>query len=125
MEEIKKIITDPEDREGLKHIVHRVLWILKKSRPTDLNGTLVFGTSDPALTGQILGGIAAIYGTIPGDVKITPDFEEKKLEGNLSIRGKIRLIYVLAALIRLALDKNVRDIFKKIQSKEDIKDEQQ
>ena len=115
----------PQGKEAVSHVFQEVKYLLKKIKPTTIEGDIVFGTGDPASTGQIIGGIAALYGAIPGTVKITPDFEEKIYEGNLRLKGKIRLIHVLVIVIRLIADKNIRYVFRKFQNREDVKNEQQ
>ena len=48
---------------------------------------------------------------------ITPDFENKVLQGKLSARGKLRIIHLAVLILKLLADKNVRityQHFKKI-----------
>ena len=86
---------------------------------------MILGTGDPASTGQMIGAIAAVYGFFPEKLNITPDFEEKRYEGNLHVKGKLRLIHVVVIAIRLIADKNVRYVIKKFKAKEGAGNEQQ
>ena len=57
-------------------------------------------------------------------VRVTKaDFEEKVYEGNLHIKGKLRLIHVVIIAIRLIADKNVRYVVKTILAKEGAENE--
>lgn len=115
----------PQGRAAVSNVRSQAVYLLKRIRPSMIEGDLVIGTGDPATTGEMLGAIGAIYGFLPQKLQITPDFEEKRLEGNLHIKGKIRLIHLLVIAVKIISDKNVRYVVKKIQSKEDVNNEQQ
>lgn len=113
----------PQCKAAFSNVKAQIFYLLKKIRPRKIEGNVVFGTGDPASTGEIIGAAAVFYGLYPEKLQIVPDFEEKRLEGNLHVRGKLRLIHVLIIAFRLITDKNVRYSIKKIQSKEDVKHE--
>lgn len=114
----------PQGKAAVKHVFNELWYLLKKIKPKTIEGDVILGTGDPASTGQAIGAIAALYGFIPEKLQITPDFEEKKYEGNLHIKGRLRLIHVVIIAVRLIADKNVRYIFKKILAKEGAENEQ-
>lgn len=114
----------PEGKAAVRHLWKECLYLLEKIKPSKIEGNLIFGTEDPALTGQILGGIAIVYGCFPKKFQITPDFEEKRLEGTVHAKGKIRLIHVVIIAVRLWIDRNFRYIVKKIFAKEGAENEQ-
>ncbi len=121
---IKKVKTDfdfykelwdrPEGKKAVKHVLKEIGYLLKKIKPKTIQGDVVFGTGDPATTGQVIGAVAALYGFIPEKLHITPDFEEQKYEGNLHVKGKLRLIHVMISAVRLLLDKNFIYVVKKL-----------
>lgn len=121
----KNLWEDSRGKDAIQKTAGHGMFLLKKVKPSKIEGKVAFGTGDPATTGQILGMIAALYGFIPQKLQITPDFEEKKFEGNLHVKGKLRLIHVLVIGLKMFFDKNIRYVVKKIQSKEDVKNEQQ
>jgi len=120
----KNLWDKPQGKAAVKKTYGQAVYLLKKIKPTKIEGDVVLGTGDPATTGQAIGAIAAVYGFLPEKLKITPDFEEKRYEGNLYVKGRLRLIHVVVAALKLFFDKNVRYVVKKIQSKEDVNDEQ-
>lgn len=85
-------------------------------RPRVLQGHLQFGLSDPANTGQVLGGIAMIPFLYQTELQIKSDFEadENYIKGQLYTRGHICCIHLVVLLIRLLLDKKLRGVIHMI-----------
>ena len=121
----KGLWNQPEGKAAVSQLLRQVWYLLKKIKPSKIEGDVIFGTGDPATTGQALGAIAAVYGFLPEKLHITPDFEEKKYEGNLQIRGKLRLIHIVVIAVKLIADRNFRYVMKKVLAKEDAENEQQ
>lgn len=115
----------PEGKAAVKNVFSQIWYLLKKIKPSKIEGDVVFGTGDPASTGQAIGAIAALYGFLPEKLHITPDFEEKKYEGNIHVKGKLRLIHVIIIAVKLISDRNFRYVVKKVLAKEGAKNEQQ
>ena len=114
----------PEGKAAVKNVFSQLWYLLKKIKPSKIEGDIVFGTGDPATTGQAIGAIAAVYGFFPEKFHITPDFEEQKYEGTLHVKGKLRLIHVVKIIVKLIADKNFRYVVKKVLAKEGAKNEQ-
>lgn len=89
-----------------------MLQLWRHVRPQKIWGDIRFGTGDPCSTGQILGGIAILYGWIGNGVHITPDFEQACFEGRLEGKGRMRSITMVIIVLRLFMNKD----FKKLQS---------
>lgn len=123
MEKIKKLFRQ-ENQAAVSAALIQLWYLLKKLKPSRIEGDVVFGTGDPATTGQILGAVAALYGFVPEKLHITPDFEEQRYEGRICAKGKIRLIHLLIVAVRLFSDKNFRSVAKQLLDKEDVEDEQ-
>ena len=75
-------------REALLHAKKEVLYFLKKAAPKKVTGTVRFGFNDPALTGETLGILGMIYGKLPKDLSIQPDFEQEILQGDVRMKGR-------------------------------------
>ena len=80
-----------------------VLHLWRKLKPKVLRGNIIFGAGDPCLTGQILGVAAVFYASCGRGIQVMPDFEDKRLEGNLLVKGRISLITIVMILIRIFL----------------------
>lgn len=97
--------------EAVKKELCHLLHVLK---PKKLQANVSFGFSDPSWTGYMLAFLGSIYGLIGEYVQIQPDFEERKLEGNASAEGKIRVIYFAVPAWKLFWNKDVKITYKHI-----------
>lgn len=114
----KSLWNRPDGKAAFRKVISQIKYFWRKMKPSKLEGTVIFGTGDPASTGQALGVLGMLYGVLPKEMEIVPDFEEERYEGKLHIKGKIRLIHVLIIAIRLLFDRNVRTIVKEIMARE-------
>lgn len=73
-----------------------------------------YGFEDPYLTGRVLAVFGVFYPFYGDHVRITPDFEEKILEGSLYIKGRIYVMHLAALAVRMLLDRNVRRTIKDV-----------
>ena len=94
--------------------------ILKKIyihiKPSKLEAKIIFGFDSPDKTGQALGVLGLIYGTIKVNqekIQVIPDFEKKILEGTVYMKGHFVLGYVVVQLFKLYFKKEVHDIIEK------------
>lgn len=121
----KKIWEKPQGKKSVRHLWSELIYLLKKGKPKKIRGDILFGTGDPATTGQALGALGAVYGFLPKDLSITPDFENQVYEGTIYIKGRLRLIHLLIVAIRLFADRDFRYVVKKVLAKEGEDHEQQ
>lgn len=115
---IKQQITDEHNKSVVCKIWSEISYLLKHFKFRKIITDLVFSTGDPASTGQVLGLLCMIPILYQYEFQILPDFESEKgyLKGTFLVAGKIRLIHVIVAILRLILDKEVRLVFKRIQT---------
>lgn len=85
---------------------------LKIMKPKRFKVKLRYGFEDPSLTGKVLAFLSMIYPFISGHAEITPEFEQSILEGDVLIKGHIRVMYFIAAGVSIILDKNIRKTYK-------------
>ena len=115
---IKQQITDEHNKLVVCKIWSEISYLLKHFKFRKIITDFVFSTGDPASTGQVLGLLCMIPILYQYEFQILPDFESEKgyLKGIFLVAGKIRLIHVVVAILRLILDKEVRLVFKRIQT---------
>jgi hypothetical protein len=89
------IKNDPEARRFYHVVKKRLVKIVRHILPRKLKGSVRFGTGDPCSTGKILGAAAMLYPIYGGHINVEPVFEEKALEFDLYLRGRIRIVTVL------------------------------
>lgn len=110
----KEFLLDERTKKALAQCMAQLKYLLRKLLPKKIRGELHFGTEDPALTGEILGGISIFYPVFKDNVKVYPDFEQSILEGELFIKGRLRLVTVALILWKLWRDKNVRYVYHRL-----------
>ena len=98
------------------HILREVKYLLRHILPEKLEGILTFGFEDPATTGQVLGILCVLAVFTGNHLEVNGNFEEKMLEGDVSIKGHIRLCHIAKSAIGLLTDKNIRKTIKGYQS---------
>lgn len=86
--------------------------ILKMLKPRKCRANLTIGLDDPAGTGQITAIYGMLYPWIGHHIFLRADFEEKIVEGDLYIKGKVTVIVFLIAALKLYMDKNIRNLLK-------------
>lgn len=102
------------NKEGFRQTLSSLKRLGRHVMPTKLKAELIFGTGDPCSTGQALGLIAVLYSFYGDKLNITPDFENKRLEGTLYARGRIRLGTILIIFIKLIIDKRFKEFKKNV-----------
>lgn len=110
---ILEFIHDEENQNTFRLVKKQVFALLKHILPRKLQGKARFGFDDPYTTGQILTYISPFYGLYAKHLQLIPSFEEPILDGELKLKGRIRIGTVLAIGIRVLLDKNFRRLLKK------------
>lgn len=107
-----------------EHQILGIIWpklqiFLIRIRPRQLRGQIQFGFSDPATTGQVLGGIAMIPFLYQTEIVIRPDFESEKayVSGNIYTKGRMHLIHFIILIVKLLLDKNIRSFLGNLRKK--------
>lgn len=114
---IMGILKNPENQNTFKLILRQIGRLIKHVIPVKIRGRLKFGFDDPYTTGQILTYISPFYGLYAKTFSIEPVFDEKITEGEVHLKGRIRLGSLLWIVIRIFLDKNFRRLLKGFMAK--------
>lgn len=112
-----KLVNNVRTKEAIRVVKVQLIALLRHIKPTKVKGQLTYGTGDPASTGQHLGYMSILFPLYSDNIDITPDFAEKRLEGDLYICGRIRLGIVGWYALKVIWNKNVKitiERFKKI-----------
>lgn len=99
-----------ENKMGILTILFSTGHLLKHIAPTKIRGEILFGLGDPCQTGQALGVFGVLFAIYGESLRIVPDFEESVFEGEILIKGRIRVFTLLRICIKLLLD----DKFKRL-----------
>lgn len=103
----------------LHNALVQAMKIIKHVLPRKMDVYLEIGTGDPASTGEILALQGIFYPVLQDKVRIVPDFEEKRVEGEFYISGRITLGVLLVCAVRIILKKEVLYLIKRLRKKEE------
>ena len=113
---IRELIEKEENKASMRGILKEVQYILRHYGPRKTKGALEFSLGDPALTGQVLGLISLVPAIYRYDFQVYPDFVEEKLyvRGEITLRGRVRMVHLARSGFHLFRDKNIRKMIKSI-----------
>ncbi len=111
-----ELLQEENTKQLAAHALFRAGRILKGIRPKRVRVRLLFGTGSPDTTGYLYGAWCVLAAMLGGDVCLTPDFEEKRLEGEFDIAGHVLVWTFVINGIRLVLDKKLRIFLKKLKA---------
>jgi len=118
VEYYKERLTAEENRLFLKRTKERIFAVLKSIKPKVLTARVVCGTGSPDTTGYVCAVYGMLYPVIEDRISFTADFENKVLDGELSVKGKVRVATLLRHGIKILLDKQLK-VFLKEMKRED------
>lgn len=84
-------------REYLKKYL---VGLFRHIAPRKIKGRLRYGLGDPAKTGQVTGYMSLLPFVYQKDFSLEPDFYEKIVEGNIYLKGRIILGYVIRIVLK-------------------------
>ena len=88
--------------------------ILRHVKPKKLSADILLGLGDPATTAQVLAAVNVADAFLSYDIDLEPDFENKVVEADVDIKGKIALWRVLLSAARVYFNKDIRKVYKRI-----------
>ncbi|MCR5025742.1 MAG: DUF2953 domain-containing protein [Lachnospiraceae bacterium] len=91
-----------------------VLFKLKVLKPVKYRLNMLYGFDDPALTGEVTGALSLVFLSCGKNVTFTPDFDQKVLEGDIFMRGGIKIITLLIILWKLYFNKDFREFYRAV-----------
>ena len=114
---IKKVnqwIQDEQNRSAVRFALGKVIGLLKKYGPKHMKADVTYGMEDPAATGQVLAVLSVLPFLYYDKVSIMPDFEAERfyIEGSWDIKGRIQVIHLLKAAIRIWRNPDVKHFIK-------------
>ncbi|MBQ6362031.1 MAG: hypothetical protein IJJ25_12920 [Lachnospiraceae bacterium] len=110
--QVTDIMLDPATHRTARRIKQAVFKILRHVLPRKCRVKLTFGTGDPALTGQILGSMYALYPWYAdrGEFYLYGDFLEALAYGKVYLEGRIHPVVPAFHAVFLLRDKNIRKL---------------
>lgn len=97
----------------VKRLVFKLLYHI---RPRKIRGNLLYGAGDGYQTAKLLSILATLYPIYTPAFKVTPDFNQKIIEGQISFKGHITLGYIAILGLKGFFDKDLKKMIKDIKN---------
>lgn len=107
----KGVIEGEPFRRSFALCKKELLTIFKRLKPDRFEAALIVGMDDPATTGEILAVCGMLYPLLGPQVNVVGDFEKKRLEGRVFIRGKLRFFTFVRVAVRVYFNKDIRKLY--------------
>ena len=107
---LREAVEDEENQKAVRLLISRVKYLLHHLRFRKFEGRLEFGFDDPAMMGRILGVLSLFYPLYGESFTLTPVFDHTVFEGEIALKGHVRLIHILIAAIQLMMNKKIRGL---------------
>lgn len=111
-----ELLQEENTKQLAAHAFFRAGRILKGIRPKRVKVRLLFGTGSPDTTGYLYGAYCILSAPLGTGVCVTPDFEEKRLEGEFDIAGHVLVWTFVINGLRLFLDKKLRIFLRRLKA---------
>ena len=107
---LRETVEDEENQKAVRLLLSRVKYLLHHFRFRKFEGRLAFGFEDPATVGRMLAVLSLFYPLYVECFTITPAFDHTLFEGEITLKGHVRLIHILIAGIQLMMNKKIRGL---------------
>lgn len=108
----REIVASDAFQQSFQLCKGELVSVFKSLKPQKYEANLTIGMEDPATTGEILAIWGMLYPLIGEHVKIVGDFEQKRIEGLVLLKGKVRVFTFLKSAIRIYFNKDIKKLIK-------------
>lgn len=110
IKDVRTFLMDERHREVLPLIFTELKYLLTHFKFRRIRTDLTFSMGDPALTGQVLGGLCVLPFLYRYQVQVYPDFEAENtyVTGTFDIKGRARGLHIAVSAVRLLGKKEFR-----------------
>ena len=115
-QKLMEFLEKEENKNTFRLLKRQVIRFFKHVLPGKVSGTVRFGFEDTYTTGRILTYISPFYGWYGRTIQVIPVFDEQVLDGELSLKGRIRIATLLFIGFQVWRDKNFRTLLKRWQA---------
>ena len=113
---VKEFVFGRECLDFVCVVRDNVLHLWRHIKPKLLSIDMTIGFDDPAVTGQVLGVIAAFCGAAGMMPCVTPDFEKRVFESDIEIKGRVTVFVLLKILIKVYFCEELKEFKKSYKS---------
>ena len=109
-------LTNEDHKRAFSKALKSLKKLLISLKPGRLNGKVRYGFEDPYYTGKVLAALSVLYPWYGEAFEICPEFEQTCIVGRASVKGKIRVSYLVRAGLGLLLNRSVRKTYKDVKN---------
>ena len=111
-----EIWQEEETQNLIRSVKGYLFYLLHHIRPRKGKGYLKYGLPDPAITGQLTGFVYVLRPLAFSKLALEPVFETEEivLEGDLVIKGHVRLVHLAYVGLKLLFDKNLKHLRQRL-----------
>ena len=113
---VKEFVFGRECLDFVCVVRDNVLHLWRHIKPKLLRIDMTIGFDDPAVTGQVLGVIAAFCGAAGIMPCVTPDFEKRVFESDIEIKGRVTVFVLLKIFIKVYFCEELKEFKKSYKS---------
>ena len=113
---VKEFVFGRECLDFVCVVRDNVLHLWRHIKPKLLRIDMTIGFDDPAVTGQVLGVIAAFCGAAGIMPCVTPDIEKRVFESDIEIKGRVTVFVLLKILIKVYFCEELKEFKKSYKS---------
>lgn len=107
-----KLLQHPSIKPALSKLWSVAKKMLKHVRPRRLKAVIEYGSGDPASTMKVYGYYCMIYPFYGKKIKFTPDMENKVLNLDASLSGRVQFFRLMWLGWTLFADRNIRRLIR-------------
>lgn len=108
-----EVINNEDNRELVRFLWEQIKKLIKIIKPKKGKLYVHYGMNDPETTGKIAMYLAVLYGWLGTDINILPDFEQKIMEGEVQLKGSIRLFGIIVIALKVYMNKQFKKVVLK------------
>lgn len=106
----KYVLGAPVTARAWSYLKSQLFGILNHLKPKSMEGEITFGMGDPSSTAIGYGLCGWIAPMMDERLVVVPDMDNKTLQMDVVIKGRIFVRFVLSSLWRIITDKNIRRV---------------
>ena len=119
-DEVLRILNKPSSKEAMAFAWGKLKALLKHILPGKIKGYVAYGADNPATTGQVLGVLGVIYAKTGQLVEIRPNFQEKQLECDVELRGRVQLFTLIVIAVKVLMKQELRGLISDFKNVKNI-----
>ena len=110
------ILEEENTQNLLKDAWKSILKILKSIKPKVFKLNVLFGFDTPDTTGRVYGYYCMMMPWLCDDISVEADFEQKVINADFYMKGKITILTIVVNGLRIVFDKRLKPVIDKIKN---------